>query len=176
MIVIEIRHSVWEIYSDRQTDRRLPPGTSSFHSRHSKVTRRRATERSVTFTQAGAISGSCPAQGCRLMSGGEFLYCGLIGSNKLQWNSLITKGSFFLLCTWLSGDTAWVAQEPWTWLAMAVADLTYSRGRFCPYFLRVSKLRRIQWVGSEYSWRGEVHAAFCPVEAWREGPVERRYQ
>jgi hypothetical protein len=57
-----------------------------------------------------------------------------------------------------------VAQEPWKWLTitvleLTVADVTYPGGKFYHIILRV-----MQWVGSEYAWREEMHATFYLVK------------
>jgi hypothetical protein len=49
-------------------------------------------------------------------------------------------------------------------LELTVADLTYQGRRFSHIFLRVIRSRRMQWVGSEYAWREEMHAIFYLVK------------
>jgi hypothetical protein len=49
-------------------------------------------------------------------------------------------------------------------LELTFADLTYSGERFPYIFLRAIRSRRMQWVGSEYAWRKEMHATFYLVK------------
>jgi hypothetical protein len=48
-------------------------------------------------------------------------------------------------------------------LELTVSDLTYPGGRISLIFLRVIKSRRMQWAGSEYAWKEEMHTKFYLV-------------